>query len=217
MKIRCLVVVLLLLSGHAAAAGKTKLDRLLSADMIGLQRAYFEKIAGVAKRISDKHRQYEVGGCLITMVEDNNKSILSIELENISARCTFDAANIFMDGPVHKLTFAKLHSVSIGGGAKEACLGLCGNAAPPIYGLTVQMPHAMTFIQYDAEVGDTNASVQASERLRQQLEKRFPGVDLLGDYVGTSIPANVYTEMWLKEFQHVRITSIRFGYHILNE
>ena len=73
-----LLVALLILSSNAAAAGKTKLDRLLSADMIGLQRAYFEKIAGVAKRISDKRRQYDIGGCLISIVEDNNKTILSI-------------------------------------------------------------------------------------------------------------------------------------------
>ena len=211
-----LLAALLILSGNVAAAGKTKLDRLLSADMLGLQRAYFEKIAGVAKRISDKRRQYDIGGCLISIVEDKNKSILSIELENISARCTFDAANIFMKGPAHKLTFARLNDVNIGGGAKEACLALCGNAAPTVYGLTVQTPHAMTFIEFDAEVSNTDASLQAAERLRQQLERRFPGVELYGDYLEKSIPAKIFTEMWLKEFQQVPITSIRFGYNIFN-
>jgi hypothetical protein len=216
MKKMYLLALLLILSSTATAAGKTKLDRLLSADMIGLQRAYFEKIAGVAKRISDKRRQYDIGGCLINIVEDTNKTILSIELENISERCTFDTANLFMQGPAHKLTFARLNDVNIGGGAKEACLGLCGNAAPPVYGLTVQTPHAMTLIEFDAEVSNTDASAHAAERLRQQLERRFPGVELYGDYLGKSIPAKVFTEMWLKEFQQVRITSIRFGYNIFN-
>jgi hypothetical protein len=216
MKRMYLLVALLIVSGNVAAAGKTKLDRLLSADMIGLQRAYFEKIAGVAKRISDKRRQYDIGGCLISIVEDNNKTISSIELENISERCTFDTANIFMQGPAHKLNFAQLNNVNIGGGAKEACLGMCGNAAPPVYGLKVQTPHAMTLIEFDADVSNTDASAHAAERLRLQLERKFPGVELHGDYLGKSIPAKVFTEMWLKEFQQVRITSIRFGYNIFD-
>ena len=120
MKKMYLLALLLVLSSTAAAAGKTKLDRLLSADMIGLQRAYFEKIAGVAKRVSDKRRQYDIRGCLINIVEDTNKTILSIELENISERCTFDTANLFMQGPAHKLTFARLNDVNIGGGRKRS-------------------------------------------------------------------------------------------------
>jgi hypothetical protein len=209
-----LVLVFLIVSTHAAAAGKTKLDRLISADMIGLQRAYFEKIAGVAKRVSDRRRQYDIRGCLVTIVEDKDKTILSIELENISERCTFNAATIFLEGPAHKLTFGRLNDVNIGGGAKESCLGLCGNAAAPSYGLMVQTPHAMTFIEYDAEVSNSDTAWDAAERLRSQIEARFPGVELYGDYVGKTIPAKVFTEMWLKEFRHVRITSIRIGYNI---
>ena len=74
----------------------------------------------------------------------------------------------------------------------------------------------MTLIEFDAGVSNTDASAHAAERLRQQLERQFPGVELYGDYLGKSIPAKVFTEMWLKEFQHVRITSIRFGYNIFD-
>lgn len=211
-----LLVVFLIFSVHANGAGKTKLDRLVSADMIGLQRAYFEKIAGVAKRVSDRRRQYDIGGCLVNLVEDKDRTILSIQLENISARCTFNAANIFLEGPAHQLTFGRLSDVSIGGGAKEACLGLCGNAAATSYGLMVQTPHAMTSIEYDADVTQTDASSHAAERLRQQLEKRFPGIELRGDYLGKTIPAKVFSDLWLNEFRHVRITSIRFGYVIFD-
>ena len=212
MKKLYLLALLLIVSNLASAAGKTKLDRLVSADMIGLQRAYFEKIAGVAKRVSDKHRQYDVGGCLVNILEDKDKTIVWIELENISERCTFNAASIFLNGPAHKLTFGQLNDVSINGGAKEVCLALCGNSVAPSYGLMVQTPHAMTSIEYDANVTHTDASLHAAERLRQQLEKRFPGVELYGDYLGKTIPAKVFTDLWLKEFRQVRITSIRFGY-----
>ena len=83
MKKLYLLALLMILSNLASAAGKTKLDRLVSADMIGLQRAYFEKIAGVAKRVSDKRRQYNIGGCLVNILEDKYKAIIWIELENL--------------------------------------------------------------------------------------------------------------------------------------
>jgi hypothetical protein len=76
----------------------------------------------------------------------------------------------------------------------------------------VQTPHAMTSIEYDANVTHTDASLHAAERLRQQLEKQFPGVELYGDYLGKTIPAKIFTDLWLREFRQVRITSIRFGY-----
>ena len=214
MKRLYLLAVLLIFSVHATGAGKTKLDRLVSADMIGLQRAYFEKIAGVAKRVSDNRRQYDISGCLVSIVEDKDRTILSIQLENISERCTFNAANIFLTGPAHQLTFGRLNDVSIRGGAKEACLGLCGTATAQGFGLMVQTPYAMTSIEFDAHVTQTEASLRAAERLRQQLEKRFPGVELGGDYLEKTIPVKVFTDLWMNEFRDVRITSIRFGYII---
>lgn len=214
MKRLFLSVVFLIFSVHATGAGKTKLARLVSADMIGLQRAHFEKIAGVAKRVDDRRRQYDVGGCLINLVEDKDRTILSIQLESISERCTFNAANIFLKGPAHQLTFGQLHDVSIRGSAKEVCLGLCGTTTAQGYGLMVQTPYAMTSIEYDADVTQTEASLHAAERLRQQLENRFPGVELGADYLGKTIPVKVFTDLWLNEFRDVRITSIQFGYII---
>lgn len=216
MKTLYLSIVLLIFSVHATGAGKTKLDRLVSADMIGLQRAYFEKIAGVAKRVDDRHRQYDISGCLVNIVEDKDRTILSIQLENISARCTFNAANIFLKGPAHQLTFGQLHDASIRGGAKEVCVGLCGTTTAQGYGLMVQTPYAMTSIEFDADVTQIEASLRAAERLGQQLEKRFPGVELGGDYLEKTIPVKVFTDLWMNEFRDVRITSIRFGYLIFD-
>lgn len=216
MKPACLLAALLCCVGTATAAGKTTLNRLMSADMIGLQRAYFEKIAGPAKRISDSYRQYDIRGCLVSIVEDNNKSIVSIELENLSGRCTFDAATIFLRGPAHQLTFARLQAVSIGGGAKASCLPPCGDDVAPRYGLTVRTPDAMTAIEYDAGVTNTDAAMLAAGRLREKLEMRFPGAEVRGDYLGKTIPAGVFTDMWLTEFGALRITSIRIGYNMLD-
>jgi hypothetical protein len=212
-----LFALLVISSVNAGAAGQAKLNRLLSAEMLGVQRAYFEQISGVAKRVMDTYRQYDIGGCFVGIVEDKQQSILSIELEKISERCTFDAAKIFLEGPAHKLTFAKLNQVSIGGGAKQACLGLCGNAADPSFGLIVETPRALANIEYDAEVSYNDASEAAARRLQSKLEKRYPGVELDGDYLGKAIPSDIFTEMWLKEFRNVRITSIRFGYDIIKE
>lgn len=207
-------VALSLVSGPSTA--RSKLDRLISADMLGVHRAYFEKKAGIAKRVSGKERQYDVDGCLINVIEDTTQSIISIELENISRKCSFDSGNIFLNGPIHKITFSSLQAVNIGGGAKEACLGFCGNAADPAYGLLVETPRSMTSIEFDAEVIYNNSSAAAADRLQKVLEKRLPGIELSGDYLGTKIPEKVYTELWIKEFGRVRITSIRFGYSIMS-
>lgn len=205
------------ISINTAAAGKTKLDRLINADMLGTQRAYFEKIAGVAKRVHGQYRQYDIGGCLVGVTEDKTQAISSIQLENLSARCSFDASGIFLQGPAHKLTFGQLNDTNIGGGAKESCFGLCGNAIEPSYGLEVQTPRAMNMIEYDASVGYNNESAPAVERLESRLQKRYPGVELFGDYLGKKIPRKAFTEMWLNEFRNVRITSIRFGYNIIGD
>lgn len=210
-----IAVALTLMSGPGAA--KSKLDRLFSAHMLGAQRTYFEKTAGISKRVSGKDRQYDIGGCLINVVEDTTQSIISIELENISKKCSFDSANIFLYGPIHKITFSSLQAMNIGGGAKEACLGFCGNSADPTYGLLVETPRSMTGIEFDAEVTYNNSSATAANRLRKVLEKRLPGIDLSGDYLHTKIPEKVFTELWIKEFGRVRITSIRIGYNILRK
>jgi len=215
---KCMIliaVVLSIVSGPSAA--RSKLDRLISADMLGVQRAYFEKKAGIAKRVSGKERQYDVGGCLINIVEDSNQSIVSIELENISKNCSFDSASVFLNGPVHKITFSSLQAVNVGGGAKEACLGFCGNSADPTYGLLVETPRSMTGIEFDADVAYNKSSSAAADRLQKILEKCLPGIDLFGDYLGTKIPEKIYSELWINEFSRVRITSIRFGYNILRK
>ena len=212
-----LLVLVVALSMSVEAAAKSKLDRLMNADMLGTQRAYLEKIAGVAKRVNGAYRQYDIGGCLVGVTEDKTQTISSIQLENVSARCSFDSAGIFLQGPAHKLTFGRLNEMNIGGGAIESCFGLCGNAIEPSYGLAVQTPHVMNFIEYDASVGYNNESGAAAQRLESKLQKRYPGVELYGEYLGKQIPKKAYTEMWLNEFRNVRITSIRFGYNIVGD
>ena len=211
-----LFAALVICSLDSIAAGKTKLDRLLTAEMLGVQRDYFEQISGIAKRVSGNYREYDIGGCIVSITEDKQRSISSIALANLSPRCTFDASKIYLDGPAHKLTFNKLNEMNIGGGARESCFGLCGNAIEPDYGLDVQTPHVMNFIEYSASVGYSKESAPAVESLQAKLQKRFPGVELYGDYLGTKIPKKIYNEMWMKEFGNVRINSIQFGHQIVN-
>ncbi len=185
----------------------------MTAEMIGVQRSYFEQISGLAKRVNGNYREYDVGGCVVSISEDKKQAISSIALGNISSDCTFNAEKIYLKGPAHKLTFAKLNEVGNGSGAFEVCLEThCGNLADPVYALAVETPRAMTNIGFTATVEYTDESGEAAWRLKKNIEKRFPGVELYGDYLGKKIPENIYTEMWLKEFGNVHITSIRFGY-----
>lgn len=205
----------LLASFSVHAAEKTKLDRLLSADMLSAQRAYFESIAGVAKYVQGKTRKYDVDGCMVGIKENKDYEIISIELENISSACTFDTAKIYLQGPAHRLTFGALSAMGIASTARESCFESCGNAADPTYGLGVEMPRARGSIEVDAGVDYNDESGKAADRLHSRLKNRYPRAELFGDFLGKSIPKTDYSTIWLVEFRSVRITSIKFGYGIV--
>ena len=72
------------------ATVRKSLDNVMSPDTINIQRAFFEKTYGPAKRILGDVIEYEIGKCLIRIEYDKNNSITSVELANISKECNFN-------------------------------------------------------------------------------------------------------------------------------
>jgi phosphoglycolate phosphatase-like HAD superfamily hydrolase len=60
------------------------LDAIMDSSTIGIQKEFFEKSYGVAKRnLYSSIYQYEIGKCFINVEYDKKNSINSIELENL--------------------------------------------------------------------------------------------------------------------------------------
>lgn len=76
------------ISLSAFGAGNMKLNKIMSLEMIGVQRSFFERIAGTARYVDGALRTYEVGGCSVSISENPDRSVKSIGL-SLSERCTF--------------------------------------------------------------------------------------------------------------------------------
>jgi len=212
--VKLLFIVLFSMPFMALASTKDRLDKLMHHDMLGVQRAYFETIAGVAKRVNKNKRNYDINGCQIWITEDKDLNVTSIELLNISNKCTFNSSNIFLNGPGHVLTFGHINDYSFQAKSVESCFVSCGNAADPTYGRYFSAPRYMNFIEFYAEVTWSQRSLPAITKLNQELYRKFPNVDLSGYYLGKLIPQKIYDDAWINAFKNTRIERFRFGYNL---
>ena len=211
----------LILSVDASGqSNKVKLSQLMTADMIGVQIAYIENIVGPAKRISGSSREYQIGGCTVNIIADEkDNSISSIELTNINKNCDFDSSNIFLNGRASTLLFKNV--ISLRGNnwfAYYSCFEACGNAANPTYGAFVDAPRVQQFMNYSFKVEWNKSSSQAADKLHKSLKMKYTKVqNWIGGYPDHFISKSVYSGLWYEAFKDVRISSLKFGYKILND
>ena len=76
MKIIYLLATTLIFSSSAYGAENNKIKKIMNQEMIGVQRAYFEKITGVPKYVDRNYRSYDLDGCKISVKESKSKSIV---------------------------------------------------------------------------------------------------------------------------------------------
>ena len=196
----------------------------MNQEMIGVQRAYFEKITGTPKYVDRNYRSYDLDGCKISIKESKSKSIESISLENISNKCTFDANQIFLYGPAHKLTFNSLIEAGYQFRAMETCIDGCGNIAEPTYGIEVWGPHAIGFIQFQGEYSWSTSKSERdlADRAAENFLKKLRRILKTDSYVSyeeaiEKIGLEKYTDIFISEFKNVKITSITLGHNILKD
>lgn len=206
----------------------SKLNNIFDYSTIGIQKRYFEKHYGPAKRIEfgDGH-QYEIGKCKINIWYDSNNAIHSVEMHNLSKYCTFKAKNILLDGNdpeimAHMLTFGYFADAGISS-PKIFCFEGCGNAVDPSYELTMDTCRAKSFIEYEAKMeysaeneAEYLAGIKAAHRVGDELRSKYPDLELDGDDWEPASKAE-FDALFFKEFRDVKLSSIRFGYGIIDE
>lgn len=185
----------------------------MSIQTIGVQKDYFDKTYGPAKRVLyDASRQYEIGECRINIKYDNKDAITSIELDGISKKCSFDAKNVYLNGPAYQLTYKDLIANSMSWQAKLSCYSSCGNAADPSYGINVETPHVTQFIEYEAS-SDYSIASKASNEVEDYFRAKFPDYDMNGGELGP-ISNSEYNDIWIQKFKDIGLTSFKFGYQL---
>lgn len=195
-----------------SATVQKSLDNVMSSDTINIQRAFFEKTYGPAKRSLGEISEYEVGKCLIKIEYDKNNSIKSVELTNISKECNFNGKNINLNSMADQINYAELISVAMDWSAKLSCYTMCGNAADPDYGAFIETARVYGNIEFEATT-DYSGSGKASDNVEEYFKKKYPNVDLIGDDLG-SIPKDEYKKIWFENFKDVKLTAIKFGYNL---
>jgi hypothetical protein len=189
------------------------LDSIMDSSTIGVQKEFFEKSYGIAKRnLYSSIYQYEIGKCFINVEYDEKNSISSIELENISKDCTFDTRNIFLSGKSHELTYADLIVGAMDWQADTSCYEFCGNAADPIYGIHVQMPRANQFIEFEA-FSSYLISTNAANNVVVFFKQKYPKFEMVGRDLGPINPQE-YNQIWIDNFKDLKLTTLKFGYQL---
>lgn len=160
-----------------AVAPKRVVDQLITAETIGMNLAYVDKIAGPAVR-SEAHRHlYRVDGCEVTLRSDDADKVVQAVEVAIAPSCQVSLEPLmgsFAGTPplqLNALTFGKLEQV-LGGGYYADCLASCGNAADPVVTLYVEGPRALQLMEFALEAPLVNGpALEAADQWKQAMEK----------------------------------------------
>jgi hypothetical protein len=205
---KIILVVILLISSFSVQS--QNLNELFHPTTIGLNKEYLEKRTGPAKRVWGNTYQYEVNGCNVDIVYLNN-TVQSIALRNISKKCSFDASNIYLSGPIENVTFGDIGRIIYQWKAYESCIGVCGNAADPERQMWGETPRAYGNIKFI--VGTTESA--PAFNMRDDILKMYTNLtagDFSGGYLGTKIQWQPYYYFWQRHFKNEKIMSIKIEY-----
>lgn len=197
----------------ASNDSRDKLARIFRYEMLGARIAYLESFVGPAMRINDdKSRQYEVGGCNVT-IDSDGTLITGFRLE-LTPSCTFDVRKIVgLELPTaNAITFGRFAQNAPDSKFLSSCIYLCGNAADPEVQLYWQGPHASNFLE--VVVGTQVVSIpaiEATERIRKEMTWGESG-----DYVlWTKFNCDKkYDRFAANSLRDVPISFIEIGYHV---
>jgi len=204
------VLISVICNFSSARTRETILDQIMTPETLGVQKAYLERLIGIPKRRQGNTYQYDIKKCLVNITYDDENSAVTVELKAISRRCSFDSAQLYLSGPIQNITFTQLKKISPNWFATEGCLLGCG-LTPPIYKAVYHLSHAYDFLDISASSVDLDAQF----RLIDALKIKYPAVDFVNpEYLGKTVPPEVYNQLWFDAFKSVKIESIKFGYNI---
>jgi hypothetical protein len=222
------LLLLLISTPFTVFSDETKsIGKILSKEMIGVQRQYLEQFTGPAKYVSKNYllkkgvsyRGYDISGCSIGVTENKTQAVLSISIPILSKNCTFDTSSVFLSKPAHLLTFGDLAEVGIDLKPRDGCTRNCGQLTPS-FGLKIWTPRSMSNIQFEVTVDASSQDAEsAANRFAKKLSKQM-GVEEfeIGQSLDDAkkIGNKKYISLFIEEFKNVKINSIEFGYQFIN-
>lgn len=129
------------------------LDKVFDPEMLDVDLAYFEQIAGIPRRTNGESREYRIDNCDVT-VSLAQERVRHMRL-GLKDGCSFDL-NRFLPGyglpPISQLTFGAFGDVvGLNGVWYADCLSGCGNAYEPAVYLDWAAPRVNSFITVQLE------------------------------------------------------------------
>lgn len=153
-------------------------DQLFTAEVIGMNLADVDKLAGPAVRSEDRRHLYRADGCELTLRTDAaDKAVQAVEVA-ITPSCQLSLEPVlggYAGEPALQLQALRFGNFGqmLGGGASyyADCLSLCGNAADPVVSLHMEGPRALHFMEFAIEAPLVNGpALNAAETWRSAME-----------------------------------------------
>ena len=82
------IFILFILTFGSGIINAQDLNKLFNREMFSVDRAYFEKFAGVPKYVDDRSYSYNVKNCLISIATNDKNQVVRMGLNAISSRCS---------------------------------------------------------------------------------------------------------------------------------
>ena len=195
------------------------LQRIFNREMIGATLSYLEKITGPAKYSSSYKKNeinntYEISGCSVD-VRVFNGSIMSLGLNQLSQKCTFNLNKFFPNSDfeklprIHNMTFGQFDSLIGDGKYTASCLISCGNAVDPVVYEDWEASRAEGGLEL--QLGVTLASdsaINASIKWEDAMVKGEGEDWVIKQKFACT---NKYNSIAKNEFKNVRVTSAVIG------
>ena len=161
------------LEAAPAPTGLSREDKLaLLFTRSGGQLSAFEQIAGLPLTVTGNYRSYQVDGCDISAMVDNQNNVTWLRLE-VSDYCTFNANTLLGNyklPPLGSMTFGEFYDALGGASFEASCLDSCGNAADPEVYFHWEGPHSENFLELSVVAVDAGDNTGAIAGLRNAIE-----------------------------------------------
>lgn len=191
--------------------------QLFTLDVLGMNLAYVEKLAGPAMRSHMHQHTFRAEGCEFTLTTDAyDKAVQDMEVQ-ITPSCNLPLEPLLgsFAGPAQRLqdlNFGTLQH-ALGGMFYADCLTLCGNAYDPSVYMHTEGPRALGFVEFQlsAQLVD-DATLQAAHHWAQSMQAG-DSEDYVIDTRFNCEPQK-YNEVASKAFALVRPHRLRFGHDL---
>jgi len=187
---------------------------LFSLEVLGMNLAYVEKLAGPAMRSQMHYHEFKLEGCQFTLkTDDSDKAVVDMEVQ-ITPTCNLPLEPLlgsFADNTprLNDLSFNALQE-TLGGAYYADCLTMCGNAYDPSVYMHAEGPRALNFVEFQLRVKlDDDDSIQASN-IWEAAMTAGESEDYVMEGRFNCDPYK-YREVANQAFANVKPHSLRFG------